>query len=561
MNTPDRGSAMLARPTLTRVPAALCLLVTLAAPVHAGDPLHELIDRAIDAKARGPVARRTTDAEFVRRVYLDLAGRTPSPAEAGAFFESKGDARRAVLIDRLLAGPEFPRRMQQVVTVRLLERRPGQAVTDADWNAYIEQAIAAGTPWNVLVRNLIATDGRDERHRPAIRFFADGNRSDPHQLTRDVGRIFLGMNLNCSQCHDDPNVEDFKQSDYFGLHAYLRQTQVRTDKNQRAFLIEAVVTDRQEFQSVFTGIKGTTGPLLPGGTELAVPKFDKGQELASPPRDGLPGTPKFRPRELLGEHLTANARFARSSVNYFWYVLMGRGLVHPLDMMHAANPPSHPELLDALAAEFAKKNYDLKHLFREIALSEAYQRSSVLPDGVTAEGIDASSYRVAIPRPLSAEQLAFSVMQATGQLERVLATPRPKGSKFTYKDYVNGRVPPPDSLPDVLDVFAATFGHPPGTPEVDFAPSASQALFLMNDKLILHWLAPKGANLAADLAKLATDSQVAAELYFRTLTRKPTEEEVAVVTGYLRKQESRRAEALGELAWALLTSAEFRFNH
>ncbi len=545
----------------TRIVLGLTLFATLAAPIQAGDSLHERIDQVIDANAKKPVARRTNDSEFVRRVYLDLIGRTPSAAEARAFLADKDEAKRAKLIDRLLASPEFPRRMQQIITVRLLERRPGQAISDADWNGYIQQAVAASTPWNILVRNLIATDGRDEKHRPAIRFFAEGNRNDPHQLTRDVGRIFLGMNLNCSQCHDDPNVEDFKQSDYFGLYTYLRQTQVKTDKNQKPFLVESVAVDKQEFLSVFTGIKGTTGPLLPGGMELAIPKFDKGQELASPPRDGLPGTPKFRARELLAEHLSANVRFARTSVNYFWFVLMGRGLVHPLDMMHTTNRPSHPELLDALTAEFVKKNYDLKHLFREITLSEAYQRSSILPEGVTAESIDVSSYRVAIPRPLSAEQLAFGAMQATGQLEKILATPRAKNSKFTYKDYINGRVAPPDNLPDVLEVFAATFGHPPGTPEVDFAPSTSQALFLMNDKLILHWLAPKGTNLASDLAKQPNDANVAEELYFRALTRQPTKEEAAIVANYLKKAESRRADALSEAVWAILTSSEFRFNH
>ena len=547
--------------TRTRIVSGLILFAFLAAPVRAGDSLQERIDQAIEAIAKKPVARRTSDSEFLRRVSLDLIGRPPGVAEVRAFLADKDEAKRAKLIDRLLASPEFPRRMQQIITVRLLERRPGRAISDADWNGYIQRAVAANTPWNVLVRDLIATDGRDEKHRPAIRFFAEGNRHDPHQLTRDVGRIFLGMNLNCCQCHDDPNVEGFKQADYFGLYTYLRQTQVKTDKNQKPFLVESVAVDKQEFQSVFTGAKGATGPLLPGGMEIGIPKFEKGQELASPARDGLPGTPKFRPRELLAEHLAANVRFARTSVNYFWFVLMGRGLVHPLDMMHAANRPSHPELLDALASDFVKKGYDLKTLFREIALSEAYQRSSILPEGVTAERVDVSSYRVAVPRPLSAEQLAFGAMQATGRLEKILATPRAKDSRFTYKDYINGRATPPDNLPDVLEVFAASFGHPPGTPEVDFAPSTSQALFLMNDKLIHHWLSHTDGGLIADLLKLADDSLVADELYVRTLTRKPTIEETTLVTDYLKKQHSRRADALSELAWSILTSSEFRFNH
>lgn len=554
---------MLFQPRLSFLFLATAFVIGLTTDqARAAASLHERIDQAIAAKFKGPVAKRTTDAEFVRRVYLDFVGRIPSAAEARAFIADVNDAKRGQLIDRLLASSEYPRRMQQVITVWLLERRPGQTVADPDWNAYVHKACAANTAWDVFVRDLLAANGSDDTHRPAIRFFADGNRSDPHQLTKDVGRIFLGINFNCSQCHDDPNIDDFKQGDYYGIYAYVRHTQAKADKAQKTFLIETIAQDKQEFQSVFTGVKKATGPRLPKGMEIDVPKFGKGQELASPARDGLPGTPKFRPRELLATHLTApaNARFARSSVNYFWFLLMGRGLVHPLDMMHSANPPSHPEILDALTDEFVTKRFDVKHILREIALSEAYQRSSVLPDGVRPESVPAQSYRVAIPRPLSAEQLAFSAMQATGHLERILAAPPPKATKFTYKDYVNGRIPAPDYLPDVLELFGATFGSPPGNPEVGFAPSMSQALFLMNDKLIMHWLDPKGVNLVAELAKQPNASSIAAELYLRVLTRHPTEEETAIASEFLTKHQTRRTEALSELAWAVLTSAEFRFS-
>ncbi|MCE9529595.1 MAG: DUF1549 and DUF1553 domain-containing protein [Planctomycetes bacterium] len=519
--------------------------------------LHERIDQSIAAKTKGPFAKRTTDPEFARRVYLDFAGRIPSAAEARAFIADTDTAKRGKLIDKLLASPEYARRMQQAMTVFLTERRPAVAVADSEWNAYVQKAFAANTPWDVFIRDLIAADGKDEKHRPAVRFFADGNRNDAHQLTRDVGRLFLGINFNCSQCHDDPNIKDFKQSDYFGVYTYLRNTQVKADRGIKTTLVETVAQDKQEFQSVFTNVKATIGPRLPNGMEVDIPKFPKGKEF------DMPGVPKFRPRELLATHLTApaNARFARSSVNYFWFLLIGRGLVHPLDMMHTANPPSHPEILDALSNEFVAKKFDVKHILREIALSEAYQRSSILPEGVDAQNVPPQEFRVAVPRPLSAEQLAFSAMTATGHLEEILAAPAPKEKKFTYKEYVNGKIPAPSYLPDVLDLFGATFGSPPGTPEVDFAPSMSQALFLMNDKLIMHWLDPKGAHLIADLAKQPDAASIAKELYLRALTRQPTEEEMAIVSDYLTKHLSRRNDALSELAWAVLTSGEFRFNH
>lgn len=541
---------------------AACMTALLVNAARAEPALHERIDQAIESQ-NGPLAERVSDAEFLRRVYLDLAGRIPSTEQAQAFFADADAGKRAKLIDRLLASPDYARRMQQAITVWLLERRAGQAVSDPEWNQYVERAFAENRAWDQFVRDLIAADGQSADHRAAIRFFADGGRNDPHQLTKDVARLFLGMNLHCSQCHNDPNVKDFKQADYFGIYAYLRQTQVARDKEQKAVLIETVAQDKQEFQSVFTQIKNATGPRLPNGTEIAIPKFEKGQEMAVPAKAGVPGIPKFRPRSLLAADLTAaiNARFVRTSVNHFWFLMLGRGLVHPLDMMHDSNPPSHPQVLDLLAEEFVKQHFDVKHLLREIALSRVYQRSSMLPNGLKSSEVPPQSFRVAIPKSLSAEQLAFSVMQATGKLEKVLAAPVPKPSRFTHKDYVNGRLPPPDNLPDVLQLFAATFGNPAGEPEVHFTPSVAQSLFLLNDKLVLDWLDPGDDNLVRRLAKRSTPQAVAEELYLTILTRLPSADEQAELAAYLQSQQSRRSAALSELAWALMTSAEFRLNH
>ncbi len=393
----------------------------------------------------------------------------------------------------------------------------------------------------------------------------DGGRNDHHQMTRDIARIFLGMDIQCAQCHDHPNVDDFLQSDYFGLYAYLNQSKMQTDKKQKKpFLVEGVATAKVDFQSVFVpDDKQTIGPRLPGRKEIEIPKFEKGEELAEPPKDGLPGVPKFRPRVLLANDLTAadNQRFVNNSVNRFWFFMMGRGLTHPLDMMHSKNPPSHPKLMELLATQFVSSGFNVRRLLREIALSETYQRSSVLPENVEAKDVAADSYKVSRPRSLSAEQMAFSLLQATGNLKRVIDAPLPEKSSFTYKDYINGRIPPPDNLPDILTLFSATFGNPPGEAEVDFRPSVKQSLFLMNEQLLLQWLQPHEGNLVDRLAKTRTVDDIVVELYISILTRFPNENEQAIVVSYLNEHADRRKIALRELAWSLLTSAEFRLNH
>lgn len=526
-------------------------------------PAHQRIDKEIASKAGGPLAPPADDAEFFRRVHLDLAGIIPTAEQTRQFLADSDPNKRVKIIDALLAGENYARRLGDVVSVWLLDRRPGTVISDPEWTQFVEAAFASNQPWDAFVRDLISADGRDAKTRAGIRFFVDGGRNSPSQTTQDVARIFLGMNLQCAQCHNDPNVRDYEQAHYFGLFAYLRQSKLQSDKMKRSFLIETVAMDKAEYQSVFSNEKRFTGPQLPDRAEVDVPKFKKGEEFESPAQDGLPGVPKFQPRRLLARDLTApdNRRFVRNTVNRFWFMMMGRGLVHPLDLMHAKNPASHPELLEFLVDDFLTHKFDVKYLLREIALSHAYQRSSMVPEGVKPESVKPESYRVANSRGLSAEQMAWSLMRATGNLERIQAQPRGKDSKFTTKDYLNGKLPVPDNLQDVMSLFVATFGNPAGTPEVEFTPSAGQSLFLMNEKLLQSWLKPQAGNLVDRLAKETDPEKIAEELYLSALTRLPDAEEKSLVRQYLDRYKDRRTDAIGEAAWALLTSAEFRLNH
>ncbi len=328
--------------------AAFTFLLAFVPKVDAED-LHHAIDRQIAQRAGGPVAGPADDAEFLRRIYIDLTGKLPTRSEARHFLADESEQKRKLLIDRLLASEDFPRRMQEAISSMLLERRTGAKIADSDWEKYLRDSFASNKPWNQLVGELLFVDDKKGELKPASKFLLVSGRDDEHRRTVDVARLFLGRDMACAQCHDHPDVGDYAQDDYFGLFAYLK------DKPLEAKL---------EYESVFRPGKRTTGPRLPGGNELDIPKIVKDQQTE---------VSNYRPRLLLSRNLPTsdNDLFVRNSVNRLWFLMMGRGLVHPLDLHHADNPPSHPQLLDLLAKEFANRQFDVKWLLREIALSKS----------------------------------------------------------------------------------------------------------------------------------------------------------------------------------------------
>ena len=542
---------------LTRV-WMYCLLGVLAASrVHAGEPLHTEIDRLIAARANGgPVAAPADDAEFVRRVFLDLAGRIPSAAEVREFLADTSADKREKLIDRLLAGPDYPRHMQAAWHVQLMERLGDHP----EWTRFLRESFAANRPWDQIVRQILHPDSSSETTRGSAFFFTkrlehDGeNPIDLPALTRDVGRLFLGRDLQCAQCHDHLFVDDYKQADYQGLFTFVKHTYIRTDVKFPA-VGEKIVEGPTEFMSVFKKQPRSTGPRLPGSGEVQVTVFAKGDEFAVEPdtAKNSPGEPKFSPLTILAEQLprAENADFVRNSVNRFWAQLLGRGLVHPLDLQHAGNPASHPELLDLLTREFVEHRFDVKYLLREIALSQTYQRSSQLPGGVADSPPEL--FLVALERPLSAEQMYLSTLRATGEWERmaplVEAAETEAGSK--------------NESAQALARFVKAFSNPPREPEGEFAPSVKGALFWAHDTGLLKWLEPHDGNLADRLAQLEDASQAADELYLSVLSRRPDETERAAVTAQWTTASDReaRGKLAGRLIWSLLSSTEFSVNH
>jgi hypothetical protein len=256
--------------------------------------------------------------------------------------------------------------------------------------------------------------------------------------------------------------------------------------------------------------------------------------------------------------------------------MMGRGVIHPMDLSHKDNPPSIPALLDALSDELVAMKFNLRSYIREIALSNAYQRSSRMADADAGAKIPPpESFRIAALKRMSSEQLLLASLTATGELESVLhrkeaPAAAPKKKADTDADAAEedekpktptGKLP---TLKELRGKFVSAFAAPPGEPEVEFSPTVASALFVLNEPTILSWLEPRENNLVARLAKVESSEKIAEELYLHILTRMPTADEKADVAAYLSKQgsdEKQRATAISELAWSLLASTEFAVNH
>jgi hypothetical protein len=540
-------------PARSHLLAATCLL-TLPGLASGAGPLHARIDKHIAAgfgEQAKFAAPRAGDEEFARRVYLDMVGTLPTVAELNEFLADSAKDRREKLIDKLLASPGYARRMAWHFDAMLMERGKDAKVPHAAWEAYLVSTFAENKPYDAFVRELLSNDGSDPKTRAAAKFLLDRD-LEPHLVTKDIGRIFLGRNMQCAQCHDHPTVGDYKQADYYGIQAFVN----RSFLFPNAGAANAVIAEKAEgdvsFSSVFDRSKKlfNAAPHMPGGKPVEEPKAEKGKEYKVAPAKDVKPVPAVSRRALLAGAVTSpdNPAFARNAANRLWAMMMGRGIVHPLDMDHGNNPPSHPELLDELAAEFVKHEYDIKWLVREIALSDAYQRSSELPPGL--EDPPADRYLVAVMKPLSPEQFAYAAMQATGHTDAERAALGKKGTEAQLDARLAPRMAP----------FRAILGRGGDAPAESFSSTLDQTLFLKYGSAVRGLIPPRAGNLADRLGKTTNPDAVAEELFAAALSRRPTADERRDVADALRTATDRQ-KTINELIWALVASAEFRFNH
>ncbi|MBS0265580.1 MAG: DUF1553 domain-containing protein [Planctomycetes bacterium] len=574
--------------------AGLLMCLPAGRSLQAEEPLHVTIDRLIALqtadydKIAAPVC---SDEEFVRRIWLDLTGSVPPVAEARKFLADTAADKREKLVDQLLASPEYARHMARNFDLLLMRRLPQKHIPVAEWEKFLLDAFADNRPWDRIVREILTADGSDPATRGAARFYLDRDGA-VDDITRDVGRIFLGADLQCAQCHNHPQIGDYKQPYYYGISAFFVRSFVMTDKEKRVVFAEKA-DGEAKFESAFEirdkVSKGprTTAPKLFDGLPISEPKFEKIEDAYAVKPDDKDKTvrplPRFSRRAKFAEFIASaeNRRFCRTTANRLWSMMLGRGIVHPVEFDHSDNPPSHPLLLAMLTEELAKNRLDVKAFIREIALSKTYQRSSRREGSDQGPAPDDAKFAVALLKPLSPAQLAWSMLQASGEIDAHRPGINPDALELDaeLKAKVKAGQVEPDKQPLVNKAieaemykklvsyeqrFVQLFGGVPGSPPESFESTTDQVLFLANDPAIVGLVRPKTGNLAERLLKLPEDNpqQIAEELFLSALTRRPTAEDVQDVANYLAGQTGpARAAAVADLIWAALSASEFRFNH
>jgi hypothetical protein len=485
------------------------------------------VNRTLD-DLRLPHSPRTDDVVFIRRVYLDLIGALPDPHQVDEFVKDNDAEKRARLVEWLLARPEFvdlwSYKWGDLLKIESHRLQPQGVTAFHEW---VRSCVAQNTPLDVMARAMLLAQGDAHRVGPA-NFHRVPN--DARSEAEHVSRVFLGVRLQCANCHNHP-LDRWTQDDYHGLAAVF----ARVDRGQ-----EVRVLPRGEVIHPKTGKPAT--PKIPGGNYLhpdTMPSAALIHAAIAPRDDDL--------RADVAKWLTRpdNPFFARAAVNRIWAELMGRGLVEPVDDHRATNPATHPELLDALTQDFIAHGFDMRHSIRTIVESEAYQRSSMATPG--NEGDD-RFYSKAIVRPLPPHVLVDAVGKVTGIAELL-------GSRAIALS--DSRV-----TSEPLDLL----GRCSRDSDCGLAPSVAGSLPLTLHTINGTWLNAKiehpAGRLSQHLQSQTSTDEIVSECYRIALSRTPHDQEL----NYWKQEladptDLERREALEDFLWALLNSAEFTTNH
>lgn len=377
--------------------ALACFLCTfgamLSSPPLFGqlDTLHQRIDSAATADMPWLTARPALETQSLRRLSLDLRNTVPTLEEIDAYVAEPVEGKWTRWVDKFLADPLHRERLVDWYDKTLLQRRAYQHVDRATWIGYLRAAVDSNTPLDALLRGVVESVWWNKSQRAQQRFFLERG-GDAHAIARDLGRVFFGKDMQCAQCHDHPQVEDYLQIDYHGLLAFVSSSSLVEGKTtddkgaeQKLQMYIEKASGDAPFESVFNkGVPFRSATRVPGQPEQFEPYLAPDERYEPSPREGtfggLPNAPLQSRRSLLAKQLQgANRSFAENWANRLWAIMFGRGLVHPLDMHHFDNPPSNPELLKLLTDALIESNFNVTAILRQIALSETYKRGRDLP--------------------------------------------------------------------------------------------------------------------------------------------------------------------------------------
>ncbi len=478
--------------------------------------LARLIDDHIEKRLKAeqiPCSPRTDDAEFLRRAYLDIHGVIPTVDQARAFLENNAPDRRARLIDDLLGSQRYAANFADIWHNHLYPANANQRIKPEALVDWLEHGFQTQT-WDRIVHDLVTAIGSQDKNG-AVTYMLKGRFTlSVTEMTDLTSRSFLGVRLNCAQCHNHPFAA-WKQSDYWGMAAFF--TQIQRLKPVIAFtaIAETNVDPRK----------------LPEAAMLREPQFLGGAMFKAGADQSL--------RKALADWMVSrdNPFFARAMVNRMWGHFFGRGLINPVDDMHDGNLPSHPELLEALTEQFKANDLDLKYLCRAISLSETYQRTS---KPLAGNGKDDRLFSRMLVKVLTPEQLFDSLVVSTGNVGNRSSAGKPINNPRTE--------------------FAAFFRTEGEVDPTSYSRGIPQALRLMNSG---QFLGPRSeAFITKQMVEPgATPAQAVDRFYLRVLSRRPNAEESVRMLKYLEQPGAERQQLYAEIVWALLNSSEFSLNH
>jgi hypothetical protein len=490
-----------------------------------------------------------TDEVFVRRVFIDITGTLPTPKQVTDFVADKDANKRDKLVDQLLDSPEyayyFANKWADILRVKR-RQQPDRANGTFAFHDWIRQKVAADTPYSEFVRSILAANGTEKKNPPTVWY---KEIEKPENFVDDVSQVFLGQRLACANCHHHP-YEKWSQDDYWGLAAFYGRVGTKN------VVVPGFDPNRGQatLQVIFTKPTGS------------VQNKRTGKPADIKPLDGAPMTLSTEedPRQKLVDWMVEpkNPFFAKAVANRYWAHFFSRGIVDPLDDMRVTNPPSNPELLDALAQNLVENKFSLKALIKTICKSRTYQLSSV-PNDYNKN--DKQAYARYYPKRLQAEVLFDALCQATDSPTRFNGLP-------TDKNAPNRAI----MLPD--ESFASYFLDVNGRPqrisacECERVNEANLAavLHMLNSDEVQGKIVRVGGRadkLVADADK-RPDAEKVEELFLWVLCRKPTAEDTKAALEHIAKQAAKNTAnpALGKktayenILWALLNTKEFWFN-
>lgn len=530
-----------------RVPVRITRVPDRPGFVFAAPEMREPLDRYIFTKLKllkiqpAPICDDTT---FVRRAALDLTGKLPTAEEARRFVGSTDPGKRAILVDALLARPEFAEfwalKWSDVLRneEKTLDRKGVENFTH-----WLRTQITNDTPWNEMAAEIVSAKGSTYSHPPTNYYRA---LRDPITRAEATAQVFLGVRLQCAKCHNHP-FDRWTQNDFYSWSNLFARVDYKIVENERRDN-----NDKHEFigeQIVFSAKTGEVED--PRTHRPREPQFLLADQPVSSKADRL---------DALGEWIAdpANPFFAKAQVNRVWFHLFGRGIVDPLDDFRESNPPSHPELLEALARDFSAQGFHLKPLLRSIMNSATYQLAC---DTHQTNETDTVNFSHAYPRRLGAEQLLDAFGQSLGTTGRFAGFP--EGTRALQIPGVRA-VRPRDEATSASDKFLTLFGKPQRLQSCDCERTDSatlvQAFQLISGESMQRLLTAPNNRIAQFVDQNIGPSEIVHEAYWSTLSRAPSPQEESAAIALLGESSAapaaRRA-GLEDLFWSLLTSHEF----